>query len=530
LSDDTYLFGATPNQPGALYQIQSVNQATLQVTMTGPVTTSIDPTRNARMRRWDQTGASATSSGIPVSSTPIALENGILVSFGAGEFQPGDYWTTPARTANGQIEWPQSGGTAASLPPNYIEIYQAPLACIGLVRTPIGPIIGRIPIPILPGPFRFAVNDCRLLFPQLNTVNASTTPPALHVTAISWTNDDVMTVDTLLQHGLSITFDQPTTCPWGGGNFKVTLEPPLATETINFFNLPGIPPPTFPSPPGTDFFLRTVLSLDPPWGIEVSGTTVSWITPFGASGTTAGQFWVYVGLNILLNYAAPLGFARVRVELIGGAIYGNGTAGNIYLDGLSLGETGARVADGSESINSILPSGNSLRASDYKGWFYLASTLVITGLTIQLMNGGTQVGNNGVTVVVDRFNNVAGLSVTGAEPPTPVTAVQAVITFSYAPIAPANLTLQLMGTTATPCASIQPTAVVPTGQTSLTVPIPILANPGPNGDTVTLSASVAGLFGPIPAGTQPTLVISGVSPPPVPVPRPIPIPRPIEGL
>jgi hypothetical protein len=133
LSDDTYLFSATPNQSGSLYQIQSINPATLQVTMTDAVTISIDPTRNARMRRWDQTGPSATSSGIAVSSTPIALENGILVNFSAGEFQPGDYWTIPARTANGQIDWPPCGGNGEYFQPaNYVQIYQAPVACVGL--------------------------------------------------------------------------------------------------------------------------------------------------------------------------------------------------------------------------------------------------------------------------------------------------------------------------------------------------------------------------------------------------------------
>jgi len=34
------------------------------------------------------------------------LENGIKVCFSKGEYCTGDYWTIPARTATGNIEWP----------------------------------------------------------------------------------------------------------------------------------------------------------------------------------------------------------------------------------------------------------------------------------------------------------------------------------------------------------------------------------------------------------------------------------------
>jgi hypothetical protein len=176
LTDDTYLFGLIPNQSGTLYQIQSVNPATLQVTMTDAVTASIDPTRNARVRRWDQSGPSATSSGIAVSTTPIALENGILVNFGAGEFQPGDYWTIPARTANGQIDWPPCGGKNEHFQPaNYMPVSQAPVACVGLRSFVAVPRLreggGHGPVELNP----YVTSDCRLPFPPLTSVNPRST-------------------------------------------------------------------------------------------------------------------------------------------------------------------------------------------------------------------------------------------------------------------------------------------------------------------------------------------------------------------
>lgn len=94
LSDDTYLFGVPPNRAGELYQIYGVQQSTLQVTLTAPVT-GIDTNRNARMRRWDQSGAAASANGVPLSGTPVPLENGIEVTFRTDDYYAGDYWTIP---------------------------------------------------------------------------------------------------------------------------------------------------------------------------------------------------------------------------------------------------------------------------------------------------------------------------------------------------------------------------------------------------------------------------------------------------
>ncbi len=512
LSDDTYQFGEQPNQPGLLYQITFVSQAAMQVTLSAPVF-GIDTTKNARMRRWDQAGASATSSGIPLSGTQIPLENGIQVDFTSGEFQSGDYWTIPARTASGQIDWPPCGGNGNYYqPPGFMRVYQAPVACVSVRRS-----VSHLPRGFnLPTLTLFVISDCRLLFPPLTSLNADVAAAALHVSAISWTNDDVMTTDMLLEKGLSVTFDQATTCPWSGGNFQVTIEPPYgigAALALLEGKLTGITKPTFSAPAGTDSFIRTVFALDPPWGITVAGDQVSWITPVSnQAGVNYGAFEVLALLNIMLAWQAPIGYARVRVRLIGGAIYGNGTSGNIYLDGQSTGLTGTRSMDGSQTVGYNLPSGNSAKLSDYEGWFYLAPTVFVSNVVIQGLENGQETTISALRVNVNSNNQITGLQIGES---AAVSSLQASITLSYPPVAPTVVSLTFTGPGVGSIISIAASVTVPAGQQTITTPINILANPGADAkDTVTLIASVASAVTTLPSSVQPTLTIAGTAPPP----------------
>lgn len=154
ISDDTNLFGEDPNQPGDLYQIQSISPETLSVTMAQPVA-SVDPAMNPRMRRWDQFGSSAGANGVSLSTALLDLENGIQVEFSKGNYQSGDHWLIPARTATGQIEWPPCNSNGAEFQlAHRTEIYVAPLACIQW------------------DPQKQSVNvqDCRKSFPPLTEV------------------------------------------------------------------------------------------------------------------------------------------------------------------------------------------------------------------------------------------------------------------------------------------------------------------------------------------------------------------------
>ena len=212
LTVDAFEFARTPNSPGTLYQIQSVQPIDLSVTLAIPADLAIevDPGKNARMRRWDQSGPAATATGIPLSAGSwIQLENGIQVKFSAEgtSFHSSDYWTIPARTATGQIEWPPGDSDGQPFqPPVSVQVHSAPLARVVHEHQGV------------------RVEDCRQKFSPLTAIAAPAAVEAIHVTGVSWVNDDVVTLDALIAEGLTITLDQAPTSPLSGANVIVTVE------------------------------------------------------------------------------------------------------------------------------------------------------------------------------------------------------------------------------------------------------------------------------------------------------------------
>ncbi|HEY0342099.1 MAG TPA: DUF6519 domain-containing protein [Steroidobacteraceae bacterium] len=240
ISDDTNSFGPTPNQPGTLYQIRQIDVPSLTVTLSATVL-GVDKNRRPRMRRWDQFGNTTATGAVALSGSWIALENGIQVTFGKGNYVAGDAWTIPARNATGQIDWPPCGGDGKAFqPPHYTQSYRAPLACVhagALIKAgKTSRVLGRQPP---------KVDDCRRLFPSLTDLSALADTNALHVTGTNWSNDDAMTLDALIQKGLTVTFDQAPTSPVSPANFIVTLETPIvlaggtSTNLANFSAVAG---------------------------------------------------------------------------------------------------------------------------------------------------------------------------------------------------------------------------------------------------------------------------------------------------
>jgi hypothetical protein len=215
ISDDSFLFGPDPpNQPGNLYQVQLVTPESLTVTMMQKTVATVNPILHASMRRWDQFGSAAGPDGIslPVASA-FSLENGISVQFAKGQYEPGDYWLIPARTATGNIEWPpcDSDGSAFQ-PPHHIHVYRTPLACIQWNSATGQPV----------------VRDCRMPFYPLTALSPSAAPSAIHVSNVSWANDDIMTLDQLLSRPLSGTVAVTTGSPTvtgTGTSFTAELAP-----------------------------------------------------------------------------------------------------------------------------------------------------------------------------------------------------------------------------------------------------------------------------------------------------------------
>jgi Family of unknown function (DUF6519) len=494
LTDDTLTFGPAPNVPGPLYLIQSIDKDDLSVTLTTPVA-GLDVTRNARMRRWDQSGPSAGASGVTVvTGTPAELENGIQVTFGAGTYQAGDYWTFPARTATGAVEWPpcDSDGQPAQ-PPASVVVHEAPLAVLYWERgagpaeraeaaaRPARPTFGNGH-----GPVGHVVNeDCRMTFRPL------TPPAAVHVQSLSWANDDLLPVDVLAADGLVVTLDQAVAGPADGGSFIVTLEPnaPQDKETA------GIA-------------IRTPYILDS--AVTVAGRQLTWEPP---PQPALG----YIG-DLLGAGSQTAERTRVRVRLLGQAVFtasATGAAGPAYLDGRALGQPGTRADGVTPRVDLRFPSGDGSLASDLESWFYLMPPLAATGVT--LPSGAAYTAQDGANGAFE------GVVPTGSAGVTPVDEIAAIVTLSYPAAAGTALGASLTTLTTvggTPIATVPAAVTILPGEQSVTVPVTISGAPAPGAvDSFTLTATVtvAGGFQASAPSVTATFTVSaapGQKPPP----------------
>ncbi len=362
ISDDTDLFGETPNGPGLLYQVQSVDPTVPSITLTAPVI-GVDPGRNARVRRWDQAGPSVTNSGVPLPvNAPLALENGIQVTFRAGTYQSGDYWLIPARTASGVIDWPPCGSNGELFqPPLSVLIYNAPLACIHWDPKQQKPVI----------------EDCRRFFSPLTDISAPAAAKALHVTATNWTNDALITADVWVANGLSVTLDSAPTSPITSAEFVVTLES-IFDPFPSFTRLPISVERAAASQQLPSTFLRTCFSIDST--IAVTGSTIAWNMPYVKAPLL--QVLTVNAINTGLLFGASVGqYARVRVRLLGNTISSGNGSTQLFLDGKAMGEPTTN-ADGTPRMDLQLPSGAGQPSSDFESWFYLAPTLLIAQLSV----------------------------------------------------------------------------------------------------------------------------------------------------
>lgn len=120
-------------QPGQLLQVDRAPEASDRVVTLkgGTIPATFDRTRNARLRVWND--PDSTKGEFPVDTTKfVELEDGINVEFSGTEFNSGDYWLIPARTAisedTGTILWPFQNGEPLFLRPDGIAHHYAPLA------------------------------------------------------------------------------------------------------------------------------------------------------------------------------------------------------------------------------------------------------------------------------------------------------------------------------------------------------------------------------------------------------------------
>lgn len=487
ISDDHTLFGETPNQPGLLYQIQNVDPTVPSITLTTPVV-PVDISRNPRLRRWDQTGALASASGVPLSvGTWLLLENGIQVSFSSGSYQSGDYWTIPARTATGLIDWPPCGGSGDSFqPPHSIVVYNAPLACIHWDANSQQPV----------------VEDCRRLFAPLTELTAPIAPKALHVTRINWTNDALITADVWVANGLSITLDDAPTSAITSAEFVVTLES-IFDPFPQGIRLPFSGALDF-SQQRPSTFLRTYFVIDST--ITITGSTINWTMPYLKA--PALQQLTIQAINTGLLFGAAFGqYGRVRCRLLGNTISSGTGSTQLFLDGQSNGQPAAN-ADGTTRMDLQLPSGSGRQSSNFDSWFYVAPTLLITSINVAYPALYAIVVNGIVTGV----SAVPPNPTTGVIPP----AVNPYVTIftNYRALADTQLTLSLQDSTGavTTFATIESPITIHAGELSATAAITVTGNPltnaVPTTVTLTVEASIATAIGPI-AAVPATFTLTG---------------------
>jgi hypothetical protein len=318
--------------PGQLLTIDTVQGATRVIALsTAPA--ALDLTRNPRMRRWDSTGDIAVN--IPPSNGGwIPLEAGIQVQFGKGNYNSGDYWLIPARTATGEIEWPPFQV------PNAAPIPEAPVGIrhhfCRLALLTVMPPSGSGSSATL------KVQDCRNIFPPLIP------PPAVHITSITWPNDDMFAP--FFTQGISITFD-------------AAVNPQSVNASTMILTLEAPPLPATPATGGLQPF-RVPLILDGTFSFPAANTV-----HFQPVPNTLVQALTLVRLP-----------GRVRVRLKGCDIWSDQpNGGRIYLDGNTLGRPGATTLTGASRIDVTLPSGSGSISGDFESWFQVTPPVFQVG-------------------------------------------------------------------------------------------------------------------------------------------------------
>jgi hypothetical protein len=132
----------------SLRQVDSIDSMEMTVKLKAAFDHSIDKKSHPILRRWDQKQNSKVTlekdgtikTTIDNIDKWIELEDGVEIYFAKNEsltssYTTGDYWLIPARTATGDVEWPQetTGGISPiAIPPHGVEHQYAPLWIISV--------------------------------------------------------------------------------------------------------------------------------------------------------------------------------------------------------------------------------------------------------------------------------------------------------------------------------------------------------------------------------------------------------------
>jgi hypothetical protein len=218
----------------------------------------------------------------------------------------------------------------------------------------------------------------------------------MRVEKLSWDNDDIISLDALIAEGLTVQLDQEPSSPVNGANFIVTLETADVAPANDLDTQVSATPADIVdaqlAPAATDIVdaqLATVKAVAARQTLTVRGLVVldvevsperdrlKWKLP----NESGAQKKVLEDLDALILLGARVGrWARVRVRLLGHAIFATSASGTLFLDGQAFGESAVRADEKTPRIALHMPSGQQQRASDLDSWFYLAPALRVTSV------------------------------------------------------------------------------------------------------------------------------------------------------
>jgi hypothetical protein len=365
-------------EPGALFEVDTVTGAS--VVVKNPSGLSFATGTNLTLRRWDGRLTLA-------ANTPTELEDGVQVEIDGGSFTSGDYWTIPARTLTGKVEWPRDQATPPA-PVFELRHGTAHHYCLLSVVEVGG---GTFSAPL----------DCRPLFPPLtgitatdvgydpatcaNLAGATTVQAAIDILCQSGGGEDQPAIHvqqvTLLSGNKPLVNDSLVTPEELAGGIWISCDRELFQDSVR--NANGPPNPV------------CLVTLDLPWPTNDVDRGI-WLpaNQFGANGfigfvtltlaadVTADnkeiiwnpsnqapshvQAWLEQRVLDVVRNRTDGGVRRLlcRLTLKGNYIWGP-TDPELYLDGDAFG------IPGGDHVDVLLPSGNGRRGGDFEMWFWL---------------------------------------------------------------------------------------------------------------------------------------------------------------
>ncbi len=173
-------------ESGEFFKVIRVEDDRLILDPNGPAVNAGNYSAGVKVRRWDSAGAVAFGNLDPDGY--MALEDGVQVMISGSDFRVGDYWLIPARTATGDVIWPETGGIPDDEAPHGIIHHFAPLAValqtaqnawqITDCRRPFIPLNDVIDMHFLAG-------DGQEVMPNPTTPNAKLTLPQIPTVGVT---------------------------------------------------------------------------------------------------------------------------------------------------------------------------------------------------------------------------------------------------------------------------------------------------------------------------------------------------------